>query len=310
MRVHEVVGGALAVDDDVVAGVGLVLGVLDDAAAGGDERGAAGRHHVLALVGVAGAAGAEAAGAEAEFVGAEDREGVAVEGEAEAERGRARSPCGPPGPRQPAGRSGSCTCRCGPGRPSFVVPSQRMPAGTFGGDVVAVEGLDDRAGGVDDVDLQVVLGLAAADRVAEAGEAEAEVEGLARRRFRGDEAEGAGAGGGARRSGGAARAAAGCRSGWGRRRPSPRRAAPREPSSATMANMQIFAASPSLAIPLLRTASPLFRSPTELAVGLALKEMRYGRFRPIRPGDLHRSLRFLRPRSDARTGFGIAGAAV
>ena len=40
----------------------------------------------------------------------------------------------------------------------------------------------------------------------------------------------------------------------------------------------------------------LFRWPAELAVGLALKELRYGRVRPIRPRDLQRSLRFLRSR--------------
>ena len=47
---------------------------------------------------------------------------------------------------------------------------------------------------------------------------------------------------------------------------------------------------------LLRATCPLFRSPAELAVGLALKEMRYGPVRPIRPWDLQGSLRFLRSR--------------
>ena len=103
VHVDEVVGGALAVDDDVVAGGALEAGVLDAAAAGGDERRAAAGHHVLALVGVAGAGGAEAAGAEAEFVGAEQREGVAVEGEAEAERRPRWWPCGRAGARPACG---------------------------------------------------------------------------------------------------------------------------------------------------------------------------------------------------------------
>ncbi len=60
----------------------------------------------------------------------------------------------------------------------------------------------------------------------------------------------------------------------------------------------------------LPATGPLFPSPAELAVGLALKEMRYGPIRPIRPGDLRRSLRFLRSRPDDRTGLGVVGAAV
>jgi hypothetical protein len=81
-------------------------------------------------------------------------------------------------------------------------------------------------------------------------------------------------------------------------------------SDAMVAIMQILPAKLGREISLSRNASPLFRSPAELAVGLALKEMRYGSIRPIRPGDLLRSLRFLRSRPVARTGFGIAGAAV
>jgi hypothetical protein len=50
--------------------------------------------------------------------------------------------------------------------------------------------------------------------------------------------------------------------------------------------------------------------PAELADGLALKESRYGRIRPIRPRDLQRPLRFLRSRLVAQMGFGFAGAAV
>src|SRR4029078_5439913 len=54
VRVQEVDRLGAAVHHDVVAGQRLVAGVLDDAAAGGDQRRAAGGHRVLALVGVAG----------------------------------------------------------------------------------------------------------------------------------------------------------------------------------------------------------------------------------------------------------------
>src|SRR5262249_6740169 len=82
----KVVSRALAVDDEVVARRGLVAGVLHAAAAGGDERGAALRHHVLTLMGVTGAGGAEASLWAAVVVRPEDRKGVAVQFEAEAER--------------------------------------------------------------------------------------------------------------------------------------------------------------------------------------------------------------------------------
>src|SRR5262249_2850745 len=82
VRVHEVVRRPLAVDHQVVAGGRLKARVLDPAAGGRDQRGAAGGHHVLALVGVTRARRPETAGAEAEFVRAENREGVAEEVEA------------------------------------------------------------------------------------------------------------------------------------------------------------------------------------------------------------------------------------
>src|SRR5262249_54035435 len=81
VRVQEVEAGPLAVDNHVVGGRARISGVLDGAAAGCDERRAAGGHRVLALMGVAGASRAEAPRAHAEFVRAEDRELVAVEGE-------------------------------------------------------------------------------------------------------------------------------------------------------------------------------------------------------------------------------------
>src|SRR3954454_15256303 len=62
--------------------------------------------------------------------------------------------------------------------------------------------------------------------------------------------------------------------------------------------------------PFFCTAQPLFRSPAELAVGLALKELRYGSTSsdsPLRPATVP-SVPPLP--SGVRTGFGIAGAAV
>src|SRR5581483_1934051 len=81
VHVGGVLAGAGAVDDDVVAGAALPARELHRAAAGGDDRRAAGRHDVLALVDVAGAAGAEAPRAHAEAVRAAQREGVVEEQE-------------------------------------------------------------------------------------------------------------------------------------------------------------------------------------------------------------------------------------
>src|SRR5690349_2406520 len=151
--VHEVVAGAAAVDHDVVAGRALVTGVLDDAATGGDQRRPAGGHHVLALVGVTGAAGPEAAGAHPVFVRAEDREGVTVEGETEAEGGRGRRLAGG---RRGGGRGLRADLEAVAavaGGPAFVggpVPADFVF--DVGGDVLAVEGLDDFARFVDDAD--------------------------------------------------------------------------------------------------------------------------------------------------------------
>ena len=64
------------------------------------------------------------------------------------------------------------------------------------------------------------------------------------------------------------------------------------------------------ALDVLGTKLPLFRPPAELAVGLALKESRYGRFRPIRPRDLQRSLRFPRSHLDCPDGIRRIGGAV
>ena len=194
MGVHEIDRGAAAVDDEVVAGVALVAGVLDGAAARGGQRRPAGGRDVLALVGVAGAGRAEAAGTEVEFMRPENRKGVAVEGEAEVERGR--------GGRLARGRGGG-------GRrlradPEAVAAVARRPAFVRGPvpahfarhvrrHVFPVEGLDDFASGVDDLDLEIVFGLGAADREGQLGIAVAEVEGLVRGRFGGDEGEGTGA---------------------------------------------------------------------------------------------------------------------
>ena len=79
----------------------------------------------------------------------------------------------------------------------------------------------------------------------------------------------------------------------------------RQASSAIAAARHIWPATRGRTNPLLfKPLSPLFPSPAELADGLALKESRYGRFSsdsPLRPA---RSLRFLRSRTMARTGFG------
>ena len=64
---------------------------------------------------------------------------------------------------------------------------------------------------------------------------------------------------------------------------------------ATKAAIESFATNQSRASGLPCTACPLFRSPTELAVGLALKEMRYGSCSSDSPPRPARSLRFLRP---------------
>ena len=69
---------ALAVDHDVVARRGMEAAELHLAAAGGDQRRAAGGEHVLALMGVPGAAGAEVRAGAAEIVAAADREHVPV----------------------------------------------------------------------------------------------------------------------------------------------------------------------------------------------------------------------------------------
>jgi large subunit ribosomal protein L13 len=71
--------------------------------------------------------------------------------------------------------------------------------------------------------------------------------------------------------------------------------------AATVVNT--FCANQRLALVLPLATLLLFRSPAELAVGLALKEMRYGPIRPIRPGDLQRSLRFLRSRPAGPVGI-------
>ena len=79
MHVHVVDVGAGAVDHDVVAGGRVVLLELDRPAAGRHQRRAALGEHVLALVAVTGAAGAEAGAGAAEVVPAADREDVVVE---------------------------------------------------------------------------------------------------------------------------------------------------------------------------------------------------------------------------------------
>src|SRR5260221_13372859 len=170
---------ALAVDDYVVAGGALVSRVLNAAAAGGDQRRSALCHHVLALVGVAGASCSETAGGAAVVVGAEDREGVAIEVEAEAEGCRGCR-------RGGAARQLTSGLRHDPervvaarGRPPFArgpVPADAV--GGSGGDVVAVEALHHFAAVGDEVDAEVVGRLVAADFVAQARLADAVVEGL------------------------------------------------------------------------------------------------------------------------------------
>ena len=91
MHVDVVDVRAGAVDDEVVAGVGLVLVELDDAAARRDERRAARGEDVVALVGVAVAPGAERRDAGAVGVLAADRELVVDEVEGAGRERRARS---------------------------------------------------------------------------------------------------------------------------------------------------------------------------------------------------------------------------
>jgi hypothetical protein len=78
--------------------------------------------------------------------------------------------------------------------------------------------------------------------------------------------------------------------------------AARQSSNAIVAIVNEIPANQGLA--LLPATCPLFPLPAELAVGLALKEMRYGLFRPIRPWNLQRFLRFLRSHPPVRLGLG------
>src|SRR5829696_5619615 len=71
--------GPVAVDDEVVAGGGVVLLELNAAAARGHHASAARGHHVLALVDVSGAARAESRAGAAVVVAPADREDVVVE---------------------------------------------------------------------------------------------------------------------------------------------------------------------------------------------------------------------------------------
>src|SRR5438093_391876 len=76
VHVGEVDVRALAVDHDVVAGERVEAAVGDGPAERRHELRATGRHHVLALVDVAPARGAEATGAHSVLVAAPDREDV------------------------------------------------------------------------------------------------------------------------------------------------------------------------------------------------------------------------------------------
>src|SRR6478609_11088234 len=121
---------------------------------------------------MAGAGGAETTRAQREFMGAEDREGVAVEVEAEIERfGRGR------GPRSRR-RGGALALDAEAvaavaGRPAFAGhPVPADPDFDVRFDVVAVEAARHLAGGVADVDLEVFLRLRAGDREADTGIAE------------------------------------------------------------------------------------------------------------------------------------------
>ena len=79
MHVHVVEVGAVAVDHDVVPGRTVVLLELHLPAAGRDHARAALGEHIVALVGVAGAPGAEARAGAAEVVRAAHGEDVVVE---------------------------------------------------------------------------------------------------------------------------------------------------------------------------------------------------------------------------------------
>ena len=110
--------------------------------------------------------------------GAEDRKGVAVEGEAEAERGRLGAQASRPAWCRGLGGDPEAVAAVGaPGRlRRWCRPSARW--WHVGRDVFAVVGLDDFAAAADYVDPQVVLGLVAVDREGEARHAVAEVKGL------------------------------------------------------------------------------------------------------------------------------------
>src|SRR4051794_34195209 len=284
VRVHEVVGSAAAVDHEVVAGGRLEAGELDLAAAGGDQRQAAGRGHVLALVGVAGAGRAEAAGAEVEFVRAEDREGVAVEVEADDERARGARLARRRGRRLGAHPEDVLAVVSRPAFAGGAVPAQALRR--VGGDVFAVEGPDHfPARAVDDVDADVVERLVAAQREPEGRVAVAEVEGPFRSRFGGEQGQRPGAGIG---RGGPSAACRRRRAAAGRRRAAGRgggdRGAGEQQRQGRQDRYRAGHRGPETA--LLSHSWPLSRSPAELADGLALKESRYGTVRPIRPRDL------------------------
>ena len=232
-------------------------------------------------MGVAGAGGAEAAGGAAEFVGAEDREGVAVEVEAEAERLRSRRwPARrATGACRPAGRSGSCSGRCGAGLAFAVVavpadadrrrPGRRRCGRSCLTTSPAASTTSIRRSFCGWLLPIVVAQAAGSGRRSRrtcaawsAAETRLSVPAL------GASAAGAPV---------AARRGRGLPAGVGA--PPVVAAAARGEAGAAATAMRLsisIPAKPGRAPVLLRTTCPLFRSPAELAVGLALKEMRYG----------------------------------
>ena len=145
MHVGVVDVGALAVDDEVVAGRALEPVELHDPAAGGDERRSAGREHVLALVRVAVALAPKAACALAVGVAAAHGELVVDEVEG-AGRERLRAPRRRPRHRRACRRghgtrSGPAGCAAPPSLPSHGT-LVTMPGASASGQVMDGRAVD------------------------------------------------------------------------------------------------------------------------------------------------------------------------
>ena len=152
LEVHEdVVAAVVAGDHDVVAGArGLVGDPVHGAAARRHDRRALGGGDVLALMGVAGAAGAEARALAAEVERALDREELEPALASEARRRAARA-----ARRRSAACAGSASCRA----PLTTSRAVYLPAGS-----AARPGVADASAGADAAEPHADGGLAGRDR--------------------------------------------------------------------------------------------------------------------------------------------------